>query len=70
VRVVVPDLVGGRPPDLVVRRGQDLPQLGAGHGAADRDVDVLGEPFLRLDCGEELEVVANQATQILNQPVE
>ena len=70
VRVVVLDLVGGWPPHLVVGRGEHLPQLGAGHGAADRHVNVRGEPPLWLDGGEVLEVVADQAAQVLDQPVE
>jgi hypothetical protein len=40
--VVVLDLGGRWPPDLVVGGGEDLAQLGAGDGAPDRDVDVRG----------------------------
>ncbi len=70
VRVVVHDPIGRGPPDLVVGRGDDLPQLGAGDGAADRDVDVRGEAFLGFDGGEVLEVVAEEAAQVLDEPVE
>jgi hypothetical protein len=41
---VVLDVRGGGPPDLVVGRGDDLAELGAGDGAADGDVHVRGEP--------------------------
>ena len=39
-------------------------------GAADGDVDVRGEPFLGFDGGEVLQVVADQAAQVLDEPVE
>ena len=68
--VVVLDLVGGWPPDLVVGGGEDLAQLGAGDGAADRDVDVRGEAALGFDGGEVLDVVAEEAAQVLDEPVE
>ena len=64
------DGLGGWPPDLVVGRGEDLAQLGAGDGAADRDVDVRGEAPLGLDGGEVLDVVAEEAAQVLDEPVE
>ena len=64
------DLAGGGPPDLVVGGGEDLPQLGAGDGAAHRDVHVRGQPFLRFDGGEVLHVVAQDAAQVLDEPVE
>jgi hypothetical protein len=70
VRVIVLDLIGVRPPDLVVGRGEHLPQLGAGDGASDGDVDVRGESFLRFDDREVLQVVAEVAAQVLDQPVE
>ena len=50
--------------------GQDLAQLGAGDGAADRDVHVRGETALRLDGREVLEVIADEAAQVLDEPVE
>ena len=65
-----PHDVGGGPPDLVVGGGDDLPQVGAGDGAADRDVRVRGEPLLRFDGGEVLDVVAEVAAQVLDEPVE
>ena len=68
--VVVLDRVGGWPPDLVVGGGEDLAQLGAGQGAADGDVDVRGEPPLGFDGGEVLDVVAEEAAQVLDEPVE
>jgi hypothetical protein len=60
VAIVVLDLICGWPPDLVVRRGQDLPQFGTGEGAAYGDVDVRGEPPLRFDGGEILHVIAEE----------
>ena len=67
---VVLDGAGRRPPDLVVGGGQDAAQLGAGHGAAQGDVYVRGEPFLWFDGGEVLQVVAEVAAQVLDEPVE
>jgi hypothetical protein len=61
---------GGWPPDLVIGRGQDLAQLGAGDGAPDRNVDVRGETALWLNGGEVLDVVPGEAAQVLNEPVE
>ena len=52
----VDDRVVRRPPDLVVGRGDDLPEQGAGHGAADGHVQVRGEPALGFDGGEVLHV--------------
>ena len=54
----------------MVGGGEDLAQLGAGNGAADRDVDVRGEPPLGLDGGEVLHVVADEPAQVLDEPVE
>jgi len=54
----------------VVGRGDDLAELGAGDGAADRDVHVRGEPPLWFDGGEVLDVVAGEAAQVLDEPVE
>ena len=62
--------VGGWPPDLVVGGGDDLPQLGAGQGAADGDVHVRGQAPLWFDGGEVLHVVAEDAAQVLDEPVE
>ena len=56
VAAVVCDGLGGGPPDLVVGRGDDFAEFGAGDGAADGDVDVRGEPFLGFDGGEVLDV--------------
>ncbi len=70
VRVIVDDVIGRWPPDLVVGGGDDLAQLGAGDRAADGDVDVRGEAFLRFDRGEVLEVLADEAAQVLDEPVE
>ena len=61
---------GVRPPDLVIGRRQDAAQVGARDGAAHREVDVRGEPPLRLDGGEVLQVVAEEAAQVLDEPVE
>jgi hypothetical protein len=68
--VVVFDGAGVGPPDLVVGGGQDAADLGAGHGAAHGDVDVRGEPPLGFDGGEVLQVVAEVAAQVLDEPVE
>jgi hypothetical protein len=54
----------------VVGRGEDPAQLGAGDGAAHRDVDVRGEAPLWFDGGEVLDVVAEVAAQVLDEPVE
>ena len=54
----------------MVSGGQDPADLGAGDGAAHGDVDVRGEPPLRFDGGEVLEVVAEVAAQVLDEPVE
>jgi hypothetical protein len=54
----------------VVGRGDDLAEFGAGDGAADGDVDVRGEPSLRFDGGEVLDVVADESAQVLDEPVE
>ena len=67
---VVLDGAGVGPPDLVVGGGQDPAELGAGDGAAHGDVDVRGEPPLRFDGGEVLQVVAEVAAQVLDEPVE
>ena len=69
VRVVVLCHVGWWPPHLVVGRGQYLPQLDAGQGAADRHMDVGSEPPLWLDGGVILEVMAEEAAQVLDEPV-
>jgi hypothetical protein len=54
----------------VVGGGQDLAQLGAGQGAADGDVNMRGEAPLGFDGGEVLDVVAEEAAQVLSEPVE
>jgi len=66
---VVLDDFGGGPPDLVVGGGDDLAELGAGDGAADGDVDVRGEAPLGFDGGEVLQVIADVAAQVLDEPV-
>ena len=58
------------PPDLVVGGGDDAAEVGAGDGAAEGDVDVRGEPPLGFDGGEVLDVVAEVAAQVLDEPVE
>jgi hypothetical protein len=63
-------LIGGGPPDLVVRGGDELPQLGAGEGAAHGDMDVGGKPPLGFDGGEILHLVADEAAQVLGKSVE
>ena len=45
--IAVLELVRGWPPDLMVGGGDDLPQIGAGDGAADGQVDVRARRF----CG-------------------
>ena len=54
----------------MVGGGQDAADLGPGHGAAHGDVDVRGEPPLGFDGGEVLQVVAEVAAQVLDEPVE
>jgi hypothetical protein len=61
---------GAGPPDLVVGRGEHAAQIGAGDGAADGEVDVGGEAPLGFDGGEVLDVVAEEAAQVLHEPVE
>jgi hypothetical protein len=69
VPAVVLDVRDG-PPDLVVGGGDDLAELGPGDGAADGEVDVRGEPPLGFDGGEVLQVIADIAAQVLDEPVE
>ena len=59
-----------RPPDLVIGSGQHPAQLGAGHGAADRDVDVRGQALLRFDGGKVLHVIAEEPPEVFDEPVE
>jgi len=54
----------------VIRRGDDLAQLGPRDGAADRDVDMRGKPSLWLDSREVLDLVSEEAAQVLDEPVE
>ena len=68
--VLVPDAVGCWPPHLVIGGRDDLPQIGAGDSAAECDVRVRGQTFLRLDDSEVLDVVAEVAAQVLDEPVE
>jgi hypothetical protein len=65
-----PDVICRGPTDLVVGDDDDLPQLGAGDGAAHGDINVRGQPLLRLDGGEVLHVVAEDTAQVLDEPVE
>ena len=58
-------LVRGGPPGLVIGGGNDLPQLVAGDCAAQGDAHVRGEAPLGFDGGEVLEVVAEEAAQVL-----
>ena len=67
---VEPDDGGVGPPHLVVGRGEDAAQVGPGDGAAHGQVDMRREPPLRLDSGEVLQVVAEEAAQVLDEPVE
>src|SRR6266576_3526967 len=53
---VEPDVPSGGPPDLVVGGGDDLPQLGAGDGAAHRAMECGASPLLPFDGGEVLHV--------------
>src|SRR5690242_11952076 len=62
--------VGGGPPDLVIGSSDDLPQLGAGEGAAHGDMQVWRQAALGFDGGEVLHVVAEDAAQVLGEPVE
>jgi hypothetical protein len=54
----------------VVRGGDDLPQVLPGDGTAERDVRVRSQPLLGFDGGEVLDVVAEVAAQVLDEPVE
>jgi hypothetical protein len=54
----------------MVGSGDDASQVGAGDGAAQRDVRVRGETALGFDGGEVLDVVAEVSPQVLNEPVE
>ena len=54
----------------MVGGGDDLAEFGAGDGAADGEVDVRGEPPLGFDGGEVLQVIAGEAAQVLDEPVE
>jgi hypothetical protein len=54
----------------VVGGGQDAAQFGARDGAAHGQVDVGCQPPLRFDSGEVLDVVAEEAAQVLDEPVE
>ena len=58
------------PPHLVVGRGQDPAQVGAGDRAAHGQVDVRGQPPLRFDRGEVLDVIAEEPPEVLDEPVE
>jgi hypothetical protein len=49
------------PPDLAISCRDDLAELGAGDGAADRDVDVRREPLPGFDGGEVLQVITGEA---------
>ena len=70
VRVDVDGLVVGRPPHLHVGGLDDLAEGGPGDGAADRGVQMRGEPFLGFDGGEVLHLVAGGAAQVLPEPVD
>src|SRR5262249_7026638 len=66
----VVDLACNGPPDLVIGGGQDAAKFSAGDGAADGEVDVRGQAALGFDGGEVLDVVAEVAAQVLDEPVE
>jgi hypothetical protein len=57
----VRELVDGRPPDLVVGGGGDLPQHGPCDGAPDGEVGVRRQPLLWLDTAGVLDVPAHGA---------
>ena len=63
-------LVLGRPPDLVIRGGDHLPDQGARHGAPDSRVQVRRQPLLRLDRGEVLHRPPAGAAEVLPEPVD
>jgi len=67
---VEPDDGGVGPPHLVIGRGQDSAQVGAGDSAADGQVDVRRQPPLRLNGGKVLHVIAEETAQVLDEPVE
>jgi hypothetical protein len=54
----------------LVGSGGYLLDLGARQGPADGHVQVRGEPFLRLQSGEVLHVVACDAAQILHEAID
>ncbi len=54
----------------MVGGGEHLPQQRPGHRASDGDVDVRGEPPLGFDGAEILHLVAEDAAQVLDEPVE
>ena len=59
-----------RPPHLVVGRGQDPAQIGAGDRTAHGQVDVRGQTSLRFDHGEVLNVIAKEPPEVLDEPIE
>ena len=68
--VGVEELVMGGPPDLVVGRGGDRPQFGAGDGAADGGVEVRGAAFLGFDGAEVLHIPPDTAAGVLPEPIQ
>ena len=67
--VGVDELVMGRPPDLVVGRGGDGAEFGAGDRTPDGGVEVRGAAFLGFDGAEVLHVPADAAAGVLPEPV-
>ncbi|OLM08275.1 hypothetical protein Ae505Ps2_6254 [Pseudonocardia sp. Ae505_Ps2] len=66
----VDEFVVGGPPDLVVGRGGDRSEFGAGDGAADGGVEVGCSAFLGFDGAEVLHVPTHTAPRVLPEPVE
>ena len=60
----------GGPPDLVVGRGGDGPEFGAGDGASDGGVEVRGAAFLGFDGAEVLHVPPDAAPGVLPEPIQ
>ena len=59
----------GGPPDLVVGRGGDRAELGAGNGASDGGVEVRGAAFLGFDGAEVLHLPPDTTPGVLPEPI-
>jgi hypothetical protein len=66
----IPDFLGGGPPHLVIGGIQHLAQQRPRNAAPDRDMNMRGEPLLRLDPSKVLRLIAQHPPQILDEPVE